>query len=59
VDPVAEFPLEAAARALQAARGNASPFLGTLVCPDGGSACSPAYGAAAFSIEEVEAPRRR
>ena len=57
-DPFAEFPLEAAARASQAASGVASPFLGTPVCPAGGSACSAVYGAAMFTIEEIEPARK-
>ena len=57
-DPFAEFPLDTAARAVQAMPAGASPFVGTLVCPSGGSDCSAAYGAAVFTIEEVEAGRR-
>ena len=55
VDPFAEFPMEAAKRVVQAAQGPASPFVGKPVCPAGSETCSSAYGAAAFTIEEVAA----
>ena len=31
-----------------------SPFIGKVKCPDGAATCSDAYGAAVFTIEEVE-----
>jgi tRNA A-37 threonylcarbamoyl transferase component Bud32 len=53
VDPFGEFPLDAAAK-LAAGAGNAPPvFAGTPVCKDG-KACSARYGAAIFSVEEVD-----
>jgi hypothetical protein len=55
VGPFAEFPMEAALRAVQAGKGTASPFVGKTSCADGGDSCSSAYGAAAFTIEEVAA----
>jgi hypothetical protein len=58
VDPFAEFPLEAAARVARAAGTGASPFVGTTLCPEAGADCSAAYGAAEFTIEEVEPARR-
>lgn len=51
VDPFGEFPLDAAAK-LAASAGNAA-FAGTPVCKDG-KACSTRYGAAIFSVEEVD-----
>jgi hypothetical protein len=57
-DPFAEFPLESVARAVRAAGSAASPLLGTPVCASGAAECSPAYGAAVFTIEEVEPARR-
>ncbi len=54
VGPFAEFPFELAK---QRSRGEThSPFLGKVVCADGSRNCSSAYGAAVFTIEEVEAP---
>jgi hypothetical protein len=55
VGPFAEFPMEAALRSAQTGKSAASPFIGKAACPDGGDACSSAYGAAAFTIEEVAA----
>lgn len=54
VDPFAEFPLDAAASIVAAHPGTQSPFLGKPVCPKGATACSDAYGAAAFTIEETD-----
>lgn len=53
VDPFAEFPIATAAELLSGHTGNQSPFLGRPVCPDAGTACSDAYGAALFTIEEI------
>jgi hypothetical protein len=51
----AAFPLEMGqGKALSETQ---SPFLGKVVCSDGSSNCASAYGAAVFTIEEVEAPR--
>lgn len=55
VDPFGEFPLEAAPGVLERHTGKQSPFIGRVVCPAGEPACSEAYGAAVFAIEEVEA----
>ena len=54
VDPFAEFPLDSAASIVAAHQGTQSPFLGKPVCPKGSTACSDAYGAAAFTIEETD-----
>ncbi len=53
-DIFGEFPLEVAARVAQAASGAASPFIGMPRCTATAGECSAAYGAAVFSIEEVE-----
>lgn len=55
VGPFAAFPLEQGKG--KAGSEAQSPFLGQVVCSDGSSDCSSAYGAAVFTIEEVEAPR--
>jgi len=53
VDPFAEFPRQVAERvARDAPPAGGSPFAGTVVCPTG-QKCSAAYGAALFSIEEI------
>jgi hypothetical protein len=54
VDPFAEFPLESAATLVAANPQTQSPFLGKPVCPVGARACSDAYGAATFTIEETD-----
>lgn len=54
VDPFAEFPLATAAGIAAAHRGGQSPFLGKPVCPEGKIACPDAYGAATFTIVEVD-----
>jgi serine/threonine protein kinase len=55
IEPFAEFSFDAAGRRARSnVRGGASPFLGKVVCPDGGERCSGDYGAAVFTIEEVE-----
>jgi serine/threonine protein kinase len=55
IEPFAEFSFDAAGRQARSnMRGGASPFLGKVVCPDGGERCSSDYGAAVFTIEEVE-----
>lgn len=54
VDPFAEFPFEAAAQLAASQPTGQSPFIGKVKCPDGAAACSDAYGAAVFTIEEVE-----
>ena len=53
-DVFAEFPPEVAARVAQATTGAASPFIGMPRCDATADECSAAYGAAVFSIEEVE-----
>ena len=53
-DVFGEFPLEVAARVAQAASAAVSPFIGVPRCAATASECSAAYGAAVFSIEEVE-----
>ncbi len=54
VDPFAEFPLKQAARvAAEAPASGGNPFAGKVICPSGHS-CSSRYGAAVFTIEEVE-----
>ena len=52
VDPFGEFPLDVAAK-LAASAGNAPLFAGTPACK-GPGACSARYGAAIFSVEEVD-----
>jgi serine/threonine protein kinase len=54
VDPFAEFPFEAAAQLAASQPTGQSPFIGKVKCPDGAATCSDAYGAAVFTIEEVE-----
>lgn len=54
-DIFGEFPLDAAANTARTANQPTSPFLGTPICADTASTCSSAYGAAVFSIEEIEA----
>ena len=51
VDPFAEFPLETAAEVARSQPAEPSPFAGKPVCA-AGEACSDAYGAATFTIEE-------
>ena len=53
-DVFGEFPLEVAARVAQAASAAVSPFIGVPRCAATASECSADYGAAVFSIEEVE-----
>ncbi len=48
-----EFPIEQAEAAWRAHRGPGSVFAGQVVC-DNGSACSEEYGAATFSLQEVD-----
>jgi hypothetical protein len=55
-DPFAEFPFEQAQKVALAAPADASPFVGRPVCKPDDADCSPAYGAASFTIEEVESP---
>lgn len=52
-EPFAEFPFETAARLSQRSPADRSLFVGDPVCVDAAASCSDAYGAAAFSIEEV------
>ena len=52
----AEFPAERAADLARVQRGGQSPFLGTTRCPHIGEACSDEYGAAMFTIEEIDDP---
>lgn len=51
VDPFAEFPLDKAAQLAGSGSSGPSPFLGKPNCPT--RECSPNYGAAMFTIEEV------
>jgi len=53
LDPFAEFPLARAEQTWLARRGESSPFLGTPVCPPGAPGCPQSYGAAIFTIDEV------
>jgi hypothetical protein len=53
VDPFAEFPLADAALRWNKHLGPWSPFLGAPSCPAGTGACPSSYGAAFFTIEEV------
>lgn len=53
VDPFAEFPLAQAERTWQTHSGKSSPFIGTTRCPPGTPECSQSYGAAIFTIDEV------
>jgi hypothetical protein len=52
VGPFAEFSLDQVATLFRSNSGNTAVLAGTPVCPSGG-ACSAAYGAARFTIEEV------
>jgi serine/threonine protein kinase len=54
VDPFAEFPLGDAAALAARHVGTQSPFLGKVVCPKRDDSCSDTYGAAVFTIEEVD-----
>jgi hypothetical protein len=54
VDPFAEFPLDTAATLAARVIGTQSPLLGKPVCPSGNRVCSDAYGAAVFTIEEID-----
>jgi serine/threonine protein kinase len=54
VDPFAEYPFDAAAQLAASQPTGQSPFIGKVKCPDGAATCSDAYGAAVFTIEEVE-----
>jgi serine/threonine protein kinase len=58
VDPFAEFPLDLAAQIATLSPGGQSPFLGQPVCPQSTQPCPADYGAAAFTIVEIDAPRR-
>ena len=53
VDPFAEFPLAQAVQTWQMHRSASSPFIGTPACPSGASGCPQSYGAAIFTIDEV------
>ena len=53
VDPFAEFPLAEAAQTWEKHTGESSPFLGAPACPAGAAACPQSYGAAIFTIDEV------
>jgi serine/threonine protein kinase len=53
VDPFAEFPFEQAQKVALASAADASPFLGKPMCK-GEADCSTAYGAASFTVEEVQ-----
>ncbi|HMW62846.1 protein kinase [Accumulibacter sp.] len=55
IDPFAEFPLKQAAKiAAEAPAGAGNPFAGKVICPSGQQKCSSRYGAAVFSIEEID-----
>lgn len=52
VDPFGEFPPDATAR-IAATATDSNPFAGQPICPQAGE-CSASYGAASFSIQEIE-----
>jgi len=55
IDPFAEFPLKQAAKIVaEAQAGAGNPFAGKVICPSGQQKCSSRYGAAVFSIEEID-----
>lgn len=56
VDIFAEFPLEKAQQLYAAHAGPDPLFAGKAICPDSRSDCSELYGAAVFSIEEIQGP---
>jgi hypothetical protein len=53
LDVFAEFDPVEAERVFRAANGSAAPFAGIAKCPPDSTHCSEAYGAAAFTIDEV------
>jgi len=54
IDPFAEFPLKQAAKiAAEAPPGAGNPFAGKVICPTS-QKCSSRYGAAVFTIEEID-----
>lgn len=60
IDPFAEFPLNQATRLYRAHTGSTPLFAGKAICPpDPAIGCSESYGAAVFSIEEIEERRTR
>ena len=60
IDPFAEFPLNQASQLYSAHTGPIPLFAGKAVCaPNLTSACSESYGAAVFSIEEIEERKSR
>jgi serine/threonine protein kinase len=59
VDPFAEFPLDEAVRLYGGYSGSVPLFAGKAQCsPNSSSDCSESYGAAVFSIEEIEPARK-
>jgi serine/threonine protein kinase len=60
IDPFAEFPLSQASPLYRAYTGPTPLFAGKAICaPDLNSSCSESYGAAVFSIEEIEERKPR
>ena len=60
IDPFAEFPLSRASQLYRAYTGPAPLFAGKAICtPDLTPGCSESYGAAVFSIEEIEERKPR
>lgn len=53
VDPFAEFPLDAQGGVTMPKEGGVGPIAGKVLCPEAGTPCSEAFGAALFSIEEM------
>jgi hypothetical protein len=53
VDPFAEFPLDAQGGVTMPTAGGVGPIAGRVVCPQAGTPCSEAFGAAMFAIEEM------
>lgn len=55
ISPFAEFPYERASGLYRTYTGTIPLFAGKVICPSGSDhVCSEAYGAAVFSIEEIE-----
>ena len=55
IDPFAEFPVSQASRLYHSYTGTTPLFAGKAICtPNLTSGCSESYGAAVFSIEEIE-----
>ena len=54
IDPFAEFPPQRAARLYEEHTGSTPLFAGKAICTDVTPDCPGSYGAAVFSIEEIE-----